>query len=134
MRLLLLQRIDLFEKFQLGFDNRLVIQRVQAIKTCSLRLELFQKGLVVRARCLVEVQVNGMQCECRNCRVWIAIGPGIVRGRVVDRENLNQLQPHLRRPIGQQFQIGKLADAKAFLTAQTKDRDGHARAFPGGGR
>ena len=71
-----------------------------------------------------------MQRERGDGGVGIGVFPSLGRDGVVDGQKLNKFQPNFFAPLGERFQIGKLADTETFLAAQTENGNGHARAVP----
>ena len=52
------------------------------------------------------------------------------RNGVINRKDLDELQPGALTPIGQGFEVGELPHAKARLTPQTENRYGNSCALP----
>ena len=98
------------------------------------RVEPFARGIQVCGEFvghgiteIVDSQIDRVQREHADCRIRIGILPIVRRGGVVDRQNLDEFQANLVRPIGQFPEIRELAHAKTQIAAQGKHRDGHAR-------
>ena len=117
----LLFKSDL-EIFPFGFQYLWVINEIGFVEQspCSFEACVFQNAQ------LLEVQVNRVQCKSRDGIVRIRIVPVIMRGRVVDGQDLDDFQSVGHAPVAQFRQIGIFADAEIVLRTQAEQRHGHA--------
>src|SRR5215472_2404370 len=69
--LLLLRRINLLEKIELGFEHGFVIQGIESVQPPALGVEICQKSLIGGGGNIVEMEIDRMQRERGDGRVRI---------------------------------------------------------------
>ena len=83
------------EQARLGRHHTFVIDLRQRIQLSTRVLELLRKIRRHGIAEIIKTQVNRMQGIDADRRIGIRIGPIMRRGGVVDRQNLNELEPSL---------------------------------------
>ena len=130
--LLLLGRENLLEKAEFSPQDRLIVNRVQAIEVFSEVLESVEPPPVrLGRRHSAQIQIDRMQREGGDRRIRVRVPPAMSGGRIVDGQDLNHLEPCLAAPVSQEPEVRKLAHAETGFAAETEHRDRHTCAFPG---
>src|SRR4029077_19534363 len=89
---------------------------------------------MARAGHLAQVDVKRVERKRGNSRIRIGICASMRRRRIVNWQDLDDLEASSPTPVHQALDIRKFPHAKTLARAQTKNRNRYPGAFPSRGR